>query len=110
VDQVGSHNVGRYRGTQSFLFYLEPLATGVMAFASSPGSDVQAWLQFGREFGDPRLDFANEVPAGQTLDDLGYHLRINVDYTPLPVSEPSSWALLAAGLVFTTRALRRQRA
>jgi PEP-CTERM motif len=109
VDQSGRATAGRYRGTQSFLFYLQPAETEILAY-SGFSFPAYAWLQFGRGTTDPEMAFMNPGPGAPALDTLGQFVTFRVDYAALPVPEPSTWALLAAGLLFTARAGRRRAA
>lgn len=111
VERSGRASVGRYEGTQSFLFFLKPsgpAVTKTIAFAGGP--DVYSWLQFGRPTSDLDLAFANPGAGAPQLHDLGQFVTFRVDYAAAPVPEPATAALLAAGLLFTLRQSRRRRA
>lgn len=98
VDAVGREIVGRYRGTQSFLFFLQPVVAVADAAAFMPGRDSQAWQQFGVATDWARLDFVNPGAGDPAAEDLGQFLRISVDYAAPPVPEPANWALTAGGV------------
>jgi hypothetical protein len=103
MDERGRHDVGRYRGTQSFLFYIGPVATDLRGVAA----ESFAWMQFGRRNNDPDMAFMNSIPSDLAMDDLGLHLSLRVDYLPPAVPEPAAWLLLALGLPLL---MARQRA
>ncbi len=111
VDQGGRDRVGRYVGTQSFLFYMAPAATAMTAVQSFvPDANAYAWLQFGRGTVEPGMAFLNPGPGDPALDTLGQFVTFRVDYTPTPVPEPAAWALWAAGALWTVTVARRRQA
>jgi PEP-CTERM motif len=109
VDQAGRATVGRYRGTQSFLFYLEPAASAALDVASFHANvaHAYAWLQFGRGTSESQMAFMNPLPSEPALDTLGQFINFRVDYAAAPVPEPTTWLLLAGGAGFMM--LRRRR-
>lgn len=111
VEHSGRATVGRYEGTQSFLFFLQPSRAAVIESGSFlPTFEAYGWLQFGRPTSDLDLAFANPGAGAPPLDDLGQFVTFRVDYAAAPVPEPATAALLAAGLLFTLRHGRRRQA
>jgi hypothetical protein len=56
----------------------------------------------------------NLAPGDYTLVATGTAVRdaslnVSLSFVPAPVPEPQTWALLAAGLVFVSRAVRSRR-
>lgn len=95
----GSQVVGRYRGTQSFLFYVQPPAAYGGAVSFVPSAPAYAWQQFGVATDSLRMAFVNPGPGEPPVGDLGQSFRISVDYmAAAPVPEPASLALMAAGV------------
>lgn len=106
VDAGGSADLGRYRGTRSFLFFLE--ATDLRLFTFGTNADVLAWQQFGQVTDVSRLAFANPDFSGLEGDSLGQFFRVSATFDAAPVPEPASWALLAGGgLLLMARRVRR---
>jgi hypothetical protein len=103
IDQSGAAEVGRFRGTRSFLFYLEPAALQLDAVTYDT---AYAWQQFGQLAPTLEWSFANPGP-GSDASDLGQFFRVSATFNAAPVPEPGSLALLAAGGVLL---LLRQRA
>lgn len=108
VAHAGRASAGRFEGTQSFLFFLQPIGAAIAEVSPVPGYDSFAWLQFGRGTTEPALAFINPGPGAPPLDDLGHVVTFRVDYAVAPVPEPTTAALLAAGLLFTLRHGRRR--
>jgi hypothetical protein len=110
IRQRGSDTVGRYVGTRSFLFFVQPLTSVVSALTATPGNNGYAWQQFGQAAPNLRLSFANPQPGDPVIEDLGQFLRFSAEFNAAPVPEPGTWALLAAGLgVVVLRGYRRPR-
>ncbi len=110
VEHAGRASAGRFEGTQSFLFFLQPTGAAISDVTPIAGNESYAWLQFGRGTNEPDLAFINPGPGSPPLEDLGQFVTFRVDYAAAPVPEPATAALLAAGLLFTLRHVRRRQA
>lgn len=110
VERSGSFAAGHFVGTRTFTLSYGTVGSNTIA-ALQNFNTGEAALRFGAELTSPRFDVAGYPGAdGEPASALGHFITATATFDPVttPVPEPSTWALMLAGLgAFWLRRQRR---